>query len=422
MIKKLFIELNEITYEFCKEYDDNFYFITELFKTKSIFGFKLFTRSEGCQEGKDLDPWVEWVTIHSGKPYSMHKIESLGAGNNCKYKMVWDFWEEESYSYSIWNVFNAYLKKSFNCKTYLPDPWANSLPKPQLLKILLAPTSLLAKKYSGMKGFTKLFFSMISALMFLPVIIFKSNTLLKMVFKYGFKNFSFSDCYIVYEYLLATTGLYLNKLLYTDNIIIGSNLIAHAQHHYWNKKNKRDTCYRSLYLADDLLKMAYKNFRSKYKIFILNAISQICITNLNEFDYLPLKGHEQLFRDLEINYLNISPNMSNDGAITFSSEIQMNNAFLKLERLKVSNKKLFTLNIRNNLTLEYYLSFRSKVDEKSIIEGLKKRTLFKDVFVNNGQRTGSHSPDGFIVVPSNSDIRNVNQLISNDKLINIFKT
>ena len=87
MIKKLFIELNEITYEFCKEYDDNFYFIKELFKKKSIFGSKLLTRSDGNREGEDLDPWVEWVTIHCGKPYSVHKIKSLGAGKNCEYKI-----------------------------------------------------------------------------------------------------------------------------------------------------------------------------------------------------------------------------------------------------------------------------------------------------------------------------------------------
>jgi len=420
MIKKLFIELNEITYEFCKEYDDNFYFLEELFKTKSIFGFNLLTRSDGTREGIDLDPWVEWVTIHCGKPFSVHKIKSLGAGKNCKYKMAWDIWEEKSNSYSIWNVFNAYLKKRNNCKTYLPDPWASSIPKPNLLRILLTPTTVLARKYTGLNIFFKIFYGAISSLFFLPIIVFKIKILTKMFLKYGLKHLSFSDFYIVYEYLLANAGLCLNKFLKTDNVVIGTNLVAHAQHHFWNDKKKANSCYRSLYLANDLLRTSYKNFRSKYQIFILNSISQKCIAKLDEYDYLPKFGHQRLFEEIGIDYKNVFPNMSNDGYLKFKSKSQMIRAYKILSNLNVFGENLFTLNSRDNLTLEYYLSFRARVDLGALVTGLNKKLFFYDLFKNNGKRTGSHHPNGFIVVPSELVSEEILQPIPNQKLVKYF--
>ena len=88
-----------------------------------------------------------------------------------------------------------------------------------------------------------------------------------------------------------------------------------------------------------------------------------------------------------------------------------------MSNLNVFGENLFTLNSRDNLTLEYYLSFRARVDLGALVTGLNKKLFFYDLFKNNGKRTGSHHPNGFIVVPIEFVSKEILQPIPNQKLV-----
>ena len=70
--KLLLLELNEFDFEFflygAKKY--NFPLIKDFFKDKK----KLNTFTDDKKEGFNLDPWVQWVSVHTGKSSKEHKI------------------------------------------------------------------------------------------------------------------------------------------------------------------------------------------------------------------------------------------------------------------------------------------------------------------------------------------------------------
>ena len=38
----------------------------------------------------DLEPWIQWVTVHSGLPYREHRVFHLGQGHDLTARRVWD--------------------------------------------------------------------------------------------------------------------------------------------------------------------------------------------------------------------------------------------------------------------------------------------------------------------------------------------
>ncbi len=46
--------------------------------------------SDAEAEPPYLEPWIQWVTVHSGLTYSDHGIFHLGEGHKLREKRVWD--------------------------------------------------------------------------------------------------------------------------------------------------------------------------------------------------------------------------------------------------------------------------------------------------------------------------------------------
>ena len=422
MDKKIFLEINEFTKEFLLDNDIKEYkYLSEIFKDISIFGNRIDTISEGRSEGIDLDPWVEWVTIHSGKKPIDHKITSLGSAKIVKYPMIWEEWEKKGISYSLCGVFNSFLRKNKFCNLFIPDPWSRSSAKPAILNIFISGTSYLAKSYTGINILIKLTLALYSIFTFLPIIIFRFKIILKAFIKYFDFNFSLSICYIIYEYLISFFGLYFSKKYNSERIILCSNLVAHAQHHFWKVKGKKSSCALALFLANDLIENTYKFFSKTHKIYILNGLSQKNVINLNQFDYLPRNGHISFLKSLNIKYEKLLEGMTHDAKLIFKSKNDKEKAFKKLKSLTINNEPIFSINSKNKNSIEYYLNFRKKVSRNTKVLLGKEILNFSDFFYNIGIRTGSHDPKGFIIVPHEMSNSKITSQIFTHKLFSYFK-
>ena len=72
--KLIFIELNEINFDTASFYIKN---------GEDLPGFKKLIKkgirnTESEPEYKNLEPWVQWPSVHTGKTYDEHKIFRLG--------------------------------------------------------------------------------------------------------------------------------------------------------------------------------------------------------------------------------------------------------------------------------------------------------------------------------------------------------
>ncbi len=70
-----------------------------------------------------LEPWIQWVTVHTGVPLSEHGIKDLDEAEKVKHNTFWDELDKE----------NVLLMSPMNVKfrrrdqsLFMPDPWAAS--------------------------------------------------------------------------------------------------------------------------------------------------------------------------------------------------------------------------------------------------------------------------------------------------------
>jgi hypothetical protein len=122
--KLVFIELNEINLDIVKKYSlklnlkffDNFFF-DNLKKTYSEKEYDL------------LEPWIQWVSIHTGKTAKEHNIFRLGDIKNFNQQQIFESIEKKNKSVGV--ICSMNVKNNLKNPTYfISDPWTNTESKP----------------------------------------------------------------------------------------------------------------------------------------------------------------------------------------------------------------------------------------------------------------------------------------------------
>ncbi|MDC0296323.1 hypothetical protein OAK95_01595, partial [Akkermansiaceae bacterium] len=120
----ILLGLNELNFDFIK-----FYIKKGLLPNfKRIFNIQPPIETTSEKEYKLLEPWVQWVTIHSGKSFKAHNIFRLGdIVNYPKVKQIFEELEDEGLSVGAVSPFNAENRLN-NPAYFIPDPWTNTEP------------------------------------------------------------------------------------------------------------------------------------------------------------------------------------------------------------------------------------------------------------------------------------------------------
>lgn len=88
---------------------------------------RLHDRSEvytTTTEDESLEPWVQWVSYHSGQPQSVHGIEQLDEGDQLDMPAIWDRLADAGRDTLVFGVMNAAPAASKHI-TLMPDPWSS---------------------------------------------------------------------------------------------------------------------------------------------------------------------------------------------------------------------------------------------------------------------------------------------------------
>ena len=146
MVKKLtFIELNEFNLDLLVKYAKKY----NLKNLKRILKSNhTKTNAYDQKEHFGLDPWVQWVSIHTGKPSNIHQIRGIGESFNLKHLQIWDYLGKNKISTGVWGVMNGINKGDKKCKFFVPDPWSYSQECfPNELSKFIALPKFYAKNY-----------------------------------------------------------------------------------------------------------------------------------------------------------------------------------------------------------------------------------------------------------------------------------
>jgi hypothetical protein len=83
--------------------------------------------TDAQEEAPYLEPWIQWVTVHSGMNYREHQIFHLADGHTLQQKCLWDILSEHGHRVWVCGSMNIRYEKPIN-GLVMPDPWSTEVP------------------------------------------------------------------------------------------------------------------------------------------------------------------------------------------------------------------------------------------------------------------------------------------------------
>jgi hypothetical protein len=87
---------------------------------------QVFT-TDAEEEPPNLQPWVQWVTVHSGLPFREHRVFDLGKGHELRRPNVWDVLSQNGRRVWVCGSMNVRYDAPLN-GYLLPDAWSAGAP------------------------------------------------------------------------------------------------------------------------------------------------------------------------------------------------------------------------------------------------------------------------------------------------------
>ena len=117
----LLLELNEINFDQIRAY-------VELGKLPTLatiiqtHGVAETTSEESYHE---LEPWIQWVTAHTGKSLAEHRVFRLGDAGQVDLEQIWEVLERQGLTVGAISPMNA-LNRCRDAAFFIPDPWTST--------------------------------------------------------------------------------------------------------------------------------------------------------------------------------------------------------------------------------------------------------------------------------------------------------
>jgi hypothetical protein len=409
--KTILLGLNELNFDYIKYYIDK----GLLPNLKKIFEIQPPIETVSESDYKLLEPWVQWVTVHSGKTYKEHNIFRLGdIVNNRELSQIFEELETEGLSVGAVSPFNAENRLN-NPAFFVPDPWTKTNPSGNwVVKALYQAVHQSVNDNAKSELNLKTIFSLgLGLLLYVPMS--RWSHYLKTVFnvkKPGAKA-------LILDSLLADVHLTLWKKNKPDFSNLFLNSGAHIQHHYLfnsdayngNIKNPEWYCPKDY---DPLIHILSEYDKQIGRLLKLKNVKIIVATGLHQQPhenltfYWRLKEHVKFAEMIGVEHFSeILPRMSRDFLVKFNNEIDATNAEKLLNSFYASKDDIKMFEIDNRGTsLFVELVYPNDIEDNDSIyskESNLKLEKFKSYIAFVAIKNGEHNGIGYVT--SNFDLK-----------------
>jgi len=368
--KLLLVELNEFNFDFIKKGIKNY----NCPNIKKLFGKKnIKTYTNDAIQDYNLDPWVQWVSIHTGKTSTKHKIYRHGETLNKDTDQIWDKLSKRNIYCSIWNPMNGVYRKNKNIKIFFPDPWSfKENPKPKRLLSFLKLPRYYSMNYTDVNyaKIIKYFFEFLTPLIFSKSffnLLKLMPSILPILLKHGLKNYILFFLIDLINLLVFKNEI---KKNFTSFNLIFINSLAHFQHNNWDKKEIE---YIYFFFVEKIAKIINQISKDHNDIIVCNGFSQekikpeYIVRNTNPLEFI---------KSLEIKCKTVKPNMTTGGTIYFNNKYEKNDAKKKLNRVSFFGIHFINIEEKKNyifydINLRFKKKFSRDLRNYSINEILK---------------------------------------------------
>jgi len=423
--KTILLGLNELNVDYIK-----FYISQGLLPNfKKIFDIQPPIETSSEKEYKLLEPWVQWVTIHTGKTYEQHNVFRLGdIVNHPELSQLFEELENEGLSVGAISPFNAENRLK-NPSFFVPDPWTKTKASGNwIVKALYQAVHQSVNDNAKSKLNFKSMISLgLGLLLYVPIsrwlhyvkIVFKAK-------KPGAKA-------VILDSLLADVYLTLWKKHKPDFSNLFLNSGAHIQHHYLfnSKAYKGDLKNPDWYCPDGfdpLIQILSEYDFQIGKLLRLKDVKIIIATGLHQQPhehltfYWRLKEHVKFAEMIGIkNFSEILPRMSRDFLVKFNNEPDASDAENLLNSFYASKDdiKLFEVDNRGT-SLFVELVYPNDIDESDSIYSKEynlKLEKFKSYIAFVAIKNGEHNGIGYVTSNLNLNLENRIKLTSLKSII-----
>lgn len=423
--KLILIELNEINFDILKKYSNKVNF--KFFNNELLENLKT-TSSETVYN--NLEPWIQWVSVHTGLSADEHKIFRLGDISNSNLKQIFETIESKGYQVSAICPMNTKNNLKYS-KYFIPDPWTKTLkPKNFFQKIIYSTLSESVNDNSK----NKLSIKNKIIILFLSLYFFTGKSLFKFIVYY-FKSIKLKWYRaIIFDFLLHKIHISYLKKFDIDFSTIFFNAGAHIQHHYlhnskiiedkieknpsWYIDEKYDPVLDVYSFYDEIL-LDY--LEKNHSILIATGLTQSPF--IEKEYYYRLKDHQNFIKNLDMNFKSIYPRMSRDFLITFDDQedcLKASEVFNKINKINKIN--FFNYQIRKK-SIFVVFCYNKKIDQnfEMKLENNNSINLYDNVnFV--ALKNGKHDQKGYLtsmgefknfMPPENSHVKELFNSINN---------
>jgi hypothetical protein len=336
MARLLFLEFNEVSFESL-----NFYCSKGLLPAFSELiersGWST-TRSEQAYE--HLEPWIQWVTAHTGLSFAQHGVFRLGDIVSRDLPQIWEQLEEQGLKVGAICPMNA-KHRLRNPAFFVPDPWTpTDITAPPLLKRLAGAISQAVNDNATSRLTLS---SAASLLTGIAAYARPQNYLRYLGLGVGALRQSWKRALFL-DLLLADVFVREVRRTRPHFASVFLNAAAHIQHHYmfssasyqgslrnpsWYLPDGADPVLEVYRLYDRILRMVREAF-PEMRIMIATGLHQVPYREVTY--YWRLKDHQTFLRQIGVPFERAEPRMSRDFLLVCADEEQARAAAARLKQ------------------------------------------------------------------------------------------
>ena len=363
-----------------------------------------------------MDPWVQWVSIHTGICSDVHKTYRIGQKLNFKIKQIWEVLAKKNITSTIWGAFNGNLRSKKKIDLFFPDPWSfTQKTHPSSFNEYLKLPRYYAQSYPSPDKFKLIRYSFIffKKLLFSSNFFYLSKNFLILIYFFIKSNFKSFNLYFFLDLvsILIVKNSLINKK--SDFVIFAINSFAHYQHNFWDEKKYE---YIYFWYLNEMIKILNTIALSYNSIIISNGFSQKKI----EAEYvLRPKKMNKLLNTLNIDFKSVQSNMTSGATIFFKNTKNKIDAINKLKNITIFDYPLFEIQDYKDKNVIFYklqLVLKKKIKSFNAINSKNYKSYFyepnnkknksnslnkkflDDIFQNLifMKCTSKHKPDGLL--------------------------
>ena len=419
--KLLFLEFNEI----CIELIDSSISEGKLPNFKKLRNDSMYFNTLSDEQSSNLEPWIQWHSIHVGKSYNTHKVFELADGTRCKLDNIWQAIKNEGHNVASIGSMNVKAFTGENC-TYIPDPWCNT--EKSYPEYLQPSYQFISQRVLGHSSNKKTSLSdNFKTLLNLRRNGLSNRTILKIVKQVVLQKLNHKEHSWKAATLLDLIQFDLAKKTIKDKdpkfISFFSNSVAHFQHAYWRylqpekfstdigKENYslyKDAIYYGYAKLDQLLgNFAKVAKKYNYKLVVCSALSQrpyLAYEHIGGRHYYRLKDELDFLSQIGIdsNDVEIHPIMAQQYKLTIKDPSKTNYYIELLSKVKLLNEntQVFDVTSEQSGIITFGSQVFKRINEDTKISFIDKHFNFYDsLYKMQDIKSGEHDPSGLLFLP-----------------------